>query len=41
MKRFLAEYWPYVVVPIAVVAVVVIVLAFLNDDPSGAYHYNF
>jgi hypothetical protein len=41
MKQFLAEYWLYIVVPIAIVVLCVIVLAVTSDDPAGPFHYNF
>ena len=40
MKAFLRAYWPYVVVPIAIVAAIVVVLAWLGEEPAGPFHYN-
>ena len=41
MKKFLREYWLYVVAPFVIVIVLIIVLALTSDGPASPFNYNW
>lgn len=42
MKKFLSEYWPWMVVPLAIVLLLILALMYLASGEDGAspFQYN-
>ncbi len=39
MKHFWNDFWPYIVLPIALVVIGIMVLALIGDEPASPFVY--